>query len=321
MSRPYDVVVLGEILVEVATETAFGDGVEARLGISGDALNVAAAAAGAGARVGLVSVVGEDELGEAVRRRVAELGISSELLVRRPGQQGVYFVHSDPEGDREFSYARSHSVGSTLSPPDLDTQVLREAGAVIASGITGALSATARSAVVAAAEEARCFIYDPNHRPRLSSAEEARGLLEEVAPHAWLVTPSFPGETSRLLEAETARDAAAALAALGTANVAVTCGADGVHLLTDAAGRTEQGQREDWVPSFRAPAIVDQTGAGDSFLGNLAARVVEGAELTEAVRWGAAAASLVVGGRGGTGLVPGRAQTQAHMEGHADEHR
>ncbi len=321
MSNPYDVVVLGEILVEVATETAFSDGVEARLGISGDALNVAAAAAGAGARVGLVSVVGEDELGDAVRRRVTELGICSELLVSRPGQQGVYFVHSDPEGNREFSYARSHSVGSTLSPLDLDLEVIREAGAVIASGITGAVSAAARSAVVAAAKAARRFIYDPNHRPRLSSVEEARALLEEVAPHAWLVTPSFPGETSRLLEAETAQAAAAALGAMGTTHAAVTCGAEGVHLLTDAAGRTGEGQREYWIPSYPAPSIVDQTGAGDSFLGNLAARAVEGAELAEAVRWGAAAASLVVGGRGGTGLVPDRAQTQAQMEGHPDEHR
>ena len=43
-NTPYDVIVLGEVLVEVATEAPFGDGAEARMGISGDALNVAAAA-------------------------------------------------------------------------------------------------------------------------------------------------------------------------------------------------------------------------------------------------------------------------------------
>ena len=51
-NRPFDVVVMGEILVEVATDVAFGHGVPAQLGISGDALNVAAAAAAAGARTG-----------------------------------------------------------------------------------------------------------------------------------------------------------------------------------------------------------------------------------------------------------------------------
>jgi 2-dehydro-3-deoxygluconokinase len=39
---------------------------------------------------------------------------------------------------------------------------------------------------------------------------------------------------------------------------------------------------------------------------------VLGDELTTAARYGAAAASLVVGGKGGTGFVPTFEQTQAH---------
>ena len=41
----FDVVVLGEVLLEVGTEQPFGHGVPARLQVSGDALNVAACAA------------------------------------------------------------------------------------------------------------------------------------------------------------------------------------------------------------------------------------------------------------------------------------
>jgi len=133
-SQPFDVVVLGEVLVEVATDRPFGHGVPARLGVSGDALNVAAGAAAAGARVGLVSVLTDDELGRAVAQRVAELGVSTELLRFRRGQQGVYLVHSDPSGEREFSYARQGSVGSTLSPDDLDLGVLVAAGASASGG-------------------------------------------------------------------------------------------------------------------------------------------------------------------------------------------
>ncbi|MDZ5076608.1 sugar kinase [Nesterenkonia sp. HG001] len=303
--RHYDVVVLGEVLVEVATEAAFDDGVEARLGVSGDALNVAAAAAAAGAEVGLISVLSEDELGQAVRRRIEELGVSTDLLCQRPGQQGAYFVHSDPEGNREFSYARSHSVGSTLSPEDLDLEVLRNAGAVIASGITAAISDTAAQAVDVAAAAARRFVYDPNHRPRLSSLEDARRRLRELAPLSWLVTPSSPGETSDLLDAESPDDAARALTSMGASNVAVTCGADGIHLLHDGETR--------WISSVPAPHVIDQTGAGDAFLGSTTARAVLGDALPDAVRWGAAVASLVVGGRGGTGFVPTAAQTREHL--------
>ena len=143
---PFDVVVMGEILVEVATDVAFGHGVAAQLGISGDALNVAAAAAAAGARTGLLAVLTDDDLGQAIAARIRELGISDELLKFRTGQQGVYLVHSDPDGQREFSYARNGSVGSTLSPDDVNPAVFSTAKAVIAGGIACAISATSRAA-------------------------------------------------------------------------------------------------------------------------------------------------------------------------------
>src|SRR5690349_18786729 len=143
----FDVVALGEVLIEVATPEPFGHGVPATLGVSGDALNVAAAAAATGARVGLVAILTDDELGHAIAARVAALGIATDLLRYRSGQQGVYLVHSDPRGEREFSYARAYSVGSTLGPDDLPADVMTSAGAVVAGGIACAISASARDAV------------------------------------------------------------------------------------------------------------------------------------------------------------------------------
>ncbi|MEY9778352.1 2-dehydro-3-deoxygluconokinase [Arthrobacter sp. MW3 TE3886] len=307
--RPFDVVVMGEILVEVATDVAFGHGVPAQLGISGDALNVAAAAAAAGARTGLLAVLTDDDLGQAIAARIRELGISDELLKFRTGQQGVYLVHSDPEGQREFSYARQGSVGSTLSPEDVNPAVFSAARAVIAGGIACAISATSRAAVLKASAVSRRFVFDPNFRPRLTSVEEATALLAELAPRTFLVTPSFPGETSALLDCATPREAAAKLRSLGAANVAVTCGAEGIQL----DGKLLAGDHEFfWVDAIPAPSVVDQTGAGDAFVGTLTARLVLGDSLAAAARYGAAAASLVVGGKGGTGLIPTFDQTSAH---------
>lgn len=307
MSDAFDVVCLGEVLVEVATNAPFGHDVPATLGISGDALNVAAAAAAAGARVALAAVLTDDDLGRAIATRIAELGISTELLSFAKGQQGVYLVHSDPQGEREFSYARSGSVGSTLAPEHLPSDVLAGAGAVIASGISCAISPTTNAAVLHAAATARRFVYDPNYRPRLTSVSAAAQTLTTIAGEAWLITPSFPGETTALLEADTALDAAARLRGLGTAQVAVTCGASGVQLVADGI--------EQWVPAVPAPAVVDQTGAGDAYVGTLTARLVLGDDLVSAARLAAAASSLVVGGRGGTGLIPTLDQTRAHLAG------
>jgi 2-dehydro-3-deoxygluconokinase len=301
---PFDVVVMGEILVEVATDVAFGHGVPAQLGISGDALNVAAAAAAAGARTGLLAVLTDDDLGQAIAARIRELGISDALLAFRTGQQGVYLVHCDPDGQREFSYARSGSVGSTLGPDDVDPAVVSAAGAVIAGGIACAISASSRAAVLKAAAVSRRFVFDPNFRPRLTSVEEATAVLTELAPRTFLVTPSFPGETSALLGCATPKEAAAMLRSLGAANVAVTCGAEGIQL------ESEHGSA--WVNAIPAPSVVDQTGAGDAFVGTLTARMVLGDSLPAAARYGAAAASLVVGGKGGTGFIPTFEQTSAH---------
>src|SRR6478735_7105793 len=296
---------MGEILLEVATDVPFGHGVPAQLGISGDALNVAAAAAAAGARTALLAVLPDDDLGKAVAARIGELGISTGLLKFRPGQQGVYLVHCDPDGQREFSYARS--VGSTLGPDDVDPDVFAAAGAVIAGGIACAISASSRAAVYRAAEVSRRFVFDPNYRPRLTSVEDATAAVAELAPKAFLVTPSFPGETSTLLGTSSPAEAAGKLRSLGTANVAVTCGAEGIQLESD----TESA----WIDAIPAPAVVDQTGAGDAFVGTLTARLVLGDSLPEAVRYGAAAASLVVGGKGGTGFIPSFEQTRAHTLG------
>ncbi|WP_091723861.1 carbohydrate kinase family protein [Pseudarthrobacter equi] len=298
---------MGEILVEVATDQPFGHGVPAQLGISGDALNVAAAAASAGATVGLLAVLTDDDLGQAIAARIAELGIFTDLLTFRRGQQGVYLVHSDPDGEREFSYARTGSVGSTLGPDDVDPAVFAAAGAVVAGGIACAVSATSRAAVVKAASLAKRFVYDPNYRPRLTTVESATAALTELAPQAFLVTPSYPGETGALLGVSSAEHAAARLRALGTGNVAVTCGAKGVQLESDAVSA--------WVPAIPAPAVVDQTGAGDAFVGTLTARLVLGDDFPTAARYGAAASSLVVGGKGGTGLIPTFEQTRAHAAG------
>jgi 2-dehydro-3-deoxygluconokinase len=95
-----------------------------------------------------------------------------------------------------------------------------------------------------------------------------------------------------------------ALRALGVQAVALTRGVEGV-LLDDAGELVE-------IPAIPAPAVVDQTGAGDSFAGTVTARLALGDPLIDAVRLGVAAASLSVGGLGGTGYVATLAESRTH---------
>jgi 2-dehydro-3-deoxygluconokinase len=162
-----------------------------------------------------------------------------------------------------------------------------------------AVSDTLAAAVVHAAETAARFVYDPNFRPRLTSTAQAAAVLRRLAPLADVITPSWPGETRQLLGlgSETpARDALAALAALGARRVALTLGPQGVLVAAD--GEVHE------VPGVPAPVVVDQTGAGDCLTGALAARLALGDSLIDAVRLAASAAALSVQGQGGTGYVP-----------------
>jgi 2-dehydro-3-deoxygluconokinase len=301
----YDVIALGEPLVEVATGEPFAHGVPATLGVSGDVVNAAAAAAAAGARVAIIARVATGELGDAVVARIRALGIDDALVQRVRGQQGVYLLHSDPSGQRQFSYARAGSVGSTLSPADLDADALAAAGAVLASGITTALSTSAHDAVLAAARLTPRFVYDPNFRPRLTTSAAAAAVLAEVAPLAALLTPSSPAETGALLGTGDPAAAVVRLRELGAGAVAVTCGDRGVHVSPGTGPDRFQ-------PAVPAPAVIDQTGAGDVFAGTVTARLALGDTLDDAVRLGAAAASLAVGGQGGTGFIADLQEVRTH---------
>jgi 2-dehydro-3-deoxygluconokinase len=302
-----DVAVIGEVLIEISADAPFQPGQLVRFGVSGDALNAAAAAAASGARTVLITRVGDDELGEVIVTRAAGLGIDTSGIRRVPGQQGVYFAVADPSGAGQFAYARRGSAASTMTPADLDR--LPAPRVVLASGVTCAISASAADTVRAAALLAREFIYDPNFRPRLTSTAAAVGMLTELAPVASVITPSAPGECRELLGDPDPSAAARALRRLGARAVAVTCGPEGVLL--------DHEERQELVPAVPAPMVTDQTGAGDVFAGTLAGRLALGDDLHRAVRLAAAAAALSLAGQGGTGLIPGLAQTQACLNAQA----
>jgi 2-dehydro-3-deoxygluconokinase len=299
----FDVVLLGEPLIEISTRGPIAHGVDCGFGVSGDVVNTAAAAVAAGARVAVIARVADDELGTAVIDRLADLGAHTGSIKRDDSFQGIYVQHSDPHGDRQFCYARRGSAGSRLAPADLPAGMLENAGGVLVSGITATLSATARATVLEAARRANRFVYDPNFRPRLTTASDAGALLSEIAPYCALVTPSAPHECASLLGVSDAADAAAKLRAGGAAAVAVTCGATGIHV---------DAETVHWQPAFPAPKVVDQTGAGDVFAGTVTARLALGDDLSTAVRIGAAASSLAVGGVGGSGGVASLDTVRAH---------
>lgn len=317
--QEYDVLVLGEVLVEIHAETTLrdaSDGTPARISYSGDALNAAAAAVAAGARTALLAVVGEDEMSVPLLARAAELGVDVSHVRRAPRPNGAYLLCADTDGDREFVYWRTGSAGSTLSVEHVESwrELLTNSKALITSGITGALSASSREAVLVAAQTVHAagghLSYDPNFRSRLTSRGEARSLLARIAPLAGLLKTSCPADALAMVDTADPAEAAARYRALGARTVAVTAGADRL-LLDDGTGAA-------YLPVPVNPDPVDATGAGDCFTGTATARLALGDGLADSVAYAMAAASLSVSGRGGTGRIPHFTETAALAAAHHD---
>jgi 2-dehydro-3-deoxygluconokinase len=307
--RPFDVVLVGEILVELYSEEPFADGGALRLGFSGDVLNAAAAATAAGARTAVLTAVGDDELGGAILARVAGLGIDTSLIRRSSAVNGAYLLHGDLSGHRQFVYWRTGSAASQLTAADVTRHqdVLAAAGAVVLSGIFAALSPGCADAALAGARIAAAggaaVVYDPNFRPRLTTPAQARATLAQIAPYAAVVTPSCPGDSRPLLGTADPHEAIAAARVLGAGAVAVTCGAESLVAASPEGEFT--------LPVPHIPDALDATGAGDVFAGTLAARLALGDRFQEAVSLGIGAASLSLAGRGGTGHIPALADTRS----------
>ncbi|RSS71760.1 PfkB family carbohydrate kinase [Streptomyces sp. WAC06614] len=313
----YDVLVLGEVLVEIHADAALrgaAPGTAARIGYSGDALNAAAAAAAAGARTALLAVVGDDDLTVPLLRRATDLGIDVTPVRRAPRPNGAYLLAADTEGDRAFVYWRAHSAGSTLGPQHVASwhDLLTGTKTLVVSGITGALSRSSRAALLAAATTVHGagghVTYDANFRSRLTGPRAARALLARIAPLTGLLKTSCPADARALLGTDDPGIAAERCRALGAAAVAVTAGADRLLLHDGTTARR--------LPVPVNPEPVDATGAGDCFAGTTTARLALGDALPEAVGHGMAAASLSVSGRGGTGYVPPFTATAALAAAH-----
>ena len=93
------------------------------------------------------------------------------------------------------TYYRRGSAGSRLEPADLPVDTLRAAGVLHVTGLTPALSPTARAATFAAVEEARAagvpVSFDVNHRAALWADDEAAPVLTDLARRADVL---FAGE-------------------------------------------------------------------------------------------------------------------------------
>ena len=304
-----DILSLGECMVEFFAEEPLSEAETLQKAFAGDALNLLAAASRLGSSCGFLSRVGNDPFRQYLLDSWKSLGIDTSHVKRVEGRNGIYFISIYGRGERDFTYYRAGSAPSTMTPDDLDPDYIAQARVLHISGITLAISETARATALAAARIANekyvCVSFDPNFRPALWSAAEARAAAEELLPHVNIALPSGPEEMEQLFGLTTAEATADYLRGFGAYAVAVKLGEAGVYLSTEDGKWT--------IPAYTVPHAVDTTGAGDAFNGAFLHGLVEYMPALDAARLGVVTAGLKVRGRGAIASLPEKAEVEAAL--------
>ncbi len=246
-------------------ETVTGAGVAYRFGGKGG--NQAVAAARFGARAAMAGCVGTDEAGAEILRALDAAGVAREAVRRLEGASGMSVAIMEPAGGY---------------------------GAVIVSGVNLQLD----GAAVTVPGGARVLLLQNEVPEAANLAVARRAASAKVVLNAAPARPVDPGllalldllvvnrgEAAAMAGVDDPEAAAEALRAQGPAAVIVTLGGEGL------VAATAEG-------AFRLPApvitVASTHGAGDAFIGALAAELDRGVPLRAACAFAQAAAALVV---------------------------
>lgn len=184
MGKKYDVIAMGELLIDftMSGESEQGNGMfEACPG--GAPCNVLALLNKMGKKTAFLGKVGKDQFGVLLRKTLDDVGIdTSNLLIDERVNTTLAFVHTFPDGDREFSFYRNPGADMMLTAEEVNPEFLAQSRlfhfGTLSMTHDGVREAT-KKALQTAKDNGLMISFDPNLRPPLwSSLELAKEQME-----------------------------------------------------------------------------------------------------------------------------------------------
>ena len=258
----------------------------------GKGANQAVAAARAGARVAMVGAIGHDEHGQRARAALAGEGIDLEGVREIEGEStGIAIIAVGPRGENQIVIAPGAN-GAVILDED-DRARIRSADVLLTNHeVDGTVVV---EALRVAREAGVTMILNP---------APARALPADVLHLGPILTPN----EHELIVAigNDATDAALDELVMRHAGpIIVTQGPAGALLARGDERRRFDGRL--------APAVIDTTGAGDTFNGVLAAWLADGATLEASIEAANAAAALSVASAGSREGMPAHEAIRASL--------
>ncbi|VVS98901.1 sugar kinase [Rhizobium sp. EC-SD404] len=290
---------IGEPMVELSG-AGTGDADLWRMGFAGDVLNTlwytraALPADGAGGwRTALLTRLGSDPFSSKLRGFLTHNGIDT-AFVQTDEQRGVglYAISLSENGERSFSYWRSHSAARRLADDRKALSgAIAAADVVYFSGITMAIlpdegRQNLLEEIGAAQGRGQRIVFDPNIRRRLwDDVETMKHWLTQAMAVASIGLPSFDDEAD-LWGDTTLDNCLSRWQEAGCGEVVVKNG--GGDMIA-----AETGQPVERLTVERQKPV-DTTGAGDAFNAGYIAARLDGRSTRQAMLDGHAMASRVI---------------------------
>ena len=182
--KQFDVTALGELLIDFTENGLSNQGnylLEANPG--GAVCNVLAMLTKLGKKTAYIGKVGDDFLGRHLKEVVETVGVDTRnLLLDDQVHTTLAFVHTYPDGDRDFSFYRNPGADMNLRAEEVNEELIAQSKVFHFGSLSmthpGVREATKKALRIA--KEQGCLIsYDPNLRPPLwNTLEEAK---EQIA--------------------------------------------------------------------------------------------------------------------------------------------
>lgn len=318
MEKNYDVIALGELLIDFTMNGQSSQGNNMFEACPGGApCNVLALLNKMGKKTAFIGKVGKDQFGTLLRNTIAEAGIdASRLAVDDKVNTTLAFVHTFPDGDREFSFYRNPGADMMLTQEEVDPEFISRARifhfGTLSMTHDGVRAATKKA--VQAAKDGGCLIsFDPNLRPPLWSSLD---LAKEQMEYGFSVCDILKISDNEIQFVSGKEDYDEGIAYLQEKYdiplILLTMGKDGSRVYYKGM-RVER-------PGFSVKTI-ETTGAGDTFGGSSLNFLLEHdfnnlteEELGEMLTFANAAAAIVTTRKGAIKAMPEREEINQLIE-------
>ena len=316
--KTIDVTALGELLIDFTENGTSAQGNPILEVNPGGALcNVLAMLQKLGKQTAFIGKVGDDMFGRQLTEAVSSVGVDTRaLLVDKEVHTTLAFVHTYPDGDRDFSFYRNPGADMMLTKEDVDEDLIRSSRifhfGTLSSTHKGVREAT-RYAIDVAKEAGDLISFDPNLRPPLwSSLDDAKKEIEYGLGKCDILKIS--DNEVEFLFGTTDYDLGAKLLKekYNIPLILITLGPDG--------SRAYYKDMRVEVAPFLQDNTIETTGAGDTFCASSLNYVLEHGldhlteeNLKELLTFANAAASLITTKKGALKVMPEKEEVLAFI--------